>query len=286
MLVVGTANFGQSYGVKNNKQLDRDEINKILGYASMARLTHLDSASQYGKSESIISDFTQYKFNVITKLASENFLDLHQAINKLNSSIDNLKPHIIESILLHDVENLFSENADLIYKNLCKLKSLGLTKHIGISVYSPEQLLKIIENYDFDVAQIPINVIDRRLLQSETIKKIKNNSIKIHARSIFLQGLLLMSHDDLPQNFNKWKEIFFQFDDWCKDNSISKLEACVQFVKKHDFVSKIVVGVDSYENLVDIDRTYNLESFNAISIPSSISSNDENLVNPTFWSRQ
>ena len=190
MLVVGTANFGQSYGVKNNKQLDRDEINKILGYASMARLTHLDSASQYGKSESIISDFTQYKFNVITKLASENFLDLHQAINKLNSSIDNLKPHIIESILLHDVENLFSENADLIYKNLCKLKSLGLTKHIGISVYSPEQLLKIIENYDFDVAQIPINVIDRRLLQSETIKKIKNNSIKIHARSIFLQGFL------------------------------------------------------------------------------------------------
>jgi hypothetical protein len=95
-----------------------------------------------------------------------------------------------------------------------------------------------------------------------------------------------MSHEELPQNFNKWKEIFFQFDGWCKDNSFSKLEACIQFVKKYDFISKIVVGVDSYENLVDIDRAYNLESFNAISIPSSISSNDENLVNPTLWSRQ
>jgi aryl-alcohol dehydrogenase-like predicted oxidoreductase len=188
--------------------------------------------------------------------------------------------------LLHDAENLFSKNADLIYENLCKIKSLGLIKHIGISVYSPNQLLKIIENYDFDVAQTPINVIDRRLLKSETIKKIKKNSIKIHARSIFLQGLLLMSHEELPQNFNKWKEIFFQFDGWCKDNSFSKLEACIQFVKKYDFISKIVVGVDSYENLVDIDRAYNLESFNAISIPSSISSNDENLVNPTLWSRQ
>lgn len=286
MLVVGTANFGQSYGIKNNRQLDIDEIKKILNYASISHLTYLDSASQYGKSESIISDFKDNQFNVTTKLVSENFLDLQEAIKKLNSSINNLKPHIVDSILLHDAESLFSKNGDLIYENLCKIKSLGLIKQIGISVYSPRQLLKIIKKYDFDVAQIPINVVDRRLLQSETIKIIKNNSIKIHARSIFLQGLLLMSYEDLPQNFNKWKEIFFQFDGWCKDNSVSKLEACIQFVKKYDFISKIVVGVDSYENLVDIDRAYNLESFNAISIPSSISSNDENLVNPTLWSRQ
>jgi predicted aldo/keto reductase-like oxidoreductase len=87
MLVVGTANFGQSYGIKNNKQLDIDEIKKILNYASISHLTYLDSASQYGKSESIISDFKDNQFNVTTKLGSENFLDLQQAIKKLNSSI-------------------------------------------------------------------------------------------------------------------------------------------------------------------------------------------------------
>ena len=54
MLIVGTANFGQSYGIKNNKQLDKTEINTILNYASKSDVTHLDSASQYGKSQSII----------------------------------------------------------------------------------------------------------------------------------------------------------------------------------------------------------------------------------------
>jgi len=286
MLIVGTANFGQSYGIKNNKQLDRLEIEKILNYASKSNVTHLDSASQYGKSQSIISTFDSHKFNIITKLASEHFLDFQQSIDELNSSIDNLKPHFIDTILLHDAENLFSKNADLIYKNLCELKRQGLIKCIGISVYSPDTLVRILENYDFDIAQVPCSVLDRRIAHKDLLDRIKKNCIEVHARSIFLQGLLLMELTDLPTKFHKSKELFIQFDNWCNDHSISKLEACVQFIKKQDFISKIVVGVDSYENLVEIHKAYKLQLTNPLLIPSSISSNDEHLVNPTLWSKK
>jgi aryl-alcohol dehydrogenase-like predicted oxidoreductase len=285
MLIVGTANFGQSYGIKNNKQLDKTEINTILNYASKSDVTHLDSASQYGKSQNIISEYTNNKFNIITKFASETFLDFQKALGELNSSADNLKPHFIDTVLLHDAENLFSKNADLIYKNLCTLKSKGLIKCIGISVYSPDGLVRILEHYDFDIVQIPINVLDRRIVQNNFLDKIKKSGIEVHARSIFLQGLLLMELRDLPSNFHKWKELFIKFDNWCDDHSISRLEACVQFIKKQDFISKIVVGVDSYDNLVDIHRAYNLKFPNSFFIPSSISSNDEYLVNPTLWSK-
>ena len=53
-----------------------------------------------------------------------------------------------------------------VISDLEKAKSEGRVKKIGVSVYSPEQAKKILENYDIDIIQIPFNLLDQRFKES------------------------------------------------------------------------------------------------------------------------
>ena len=79
-----------------------------------------------------------------------------------------------------------------IYNSLLNLKTKKLVKKIGLSANNMDDILPIINKYHFDVVQIPLNVFDRRAIDSGIIKYLKNKNIEVHVRSIFLQGLLLM----------------------------------------------------------------------------------------------
>ena len=50
-------------------------------------------------------------------------------------------------------------------KFLKYLKKIKLIKNIGISIYDPKILSKIIDLKSIDVLQAPANIFDRRILQ-------------------------------------------------------------------------------------------------------------------------
>ena len=54
------------------------------------------------------------------------------------------------------------------------------------------QIKKVLDLFIPDIIQLPFSVFDQRLLQDGTLSTLKSLGIEIHARSIFLQGLLLM----------------------------------------------------------------------------------------------
>lgn len=78
---------------------------------------------------------------------------------------------------------------------------------IGFSTYTPKQIDFLLNNFDFDLVQLPFNVFDNRLIQGGQLKALKKKKIEIHARSIFLQGLLL-DFNNLSDYFLTWKNEF------------------------------------------------------------------------------
>ncbi|MEM5627314.1 hypothetical protein AAHB47_28660 [Bacillus wiedmannii] len=50
----------------------------------------------------------------------------------------------------------------------------------------------------FDMIQVPLNIFDQRLIYSGLLQKLKTKGIEIHARSPYLQGLLLMDAEKIP----------------------------------------------------------------------------------------
>ena len=65
---IGTANFGNVYGLNKNKIIYKNELNKIIRYCQKNNIDTIDNAQSYNKSQNLISNFPVTKFNFITKI--------------------------------------------------------------------------------------------------------------------------------------------------------------------------------------------------------------------------
>ena len=76
------------------------------------------------------------------------------------------------------------------------LKDHGLVEKIGYSIYSPKCLKEIYQNWKPDIIQIPYNILDNRFEKGGWLNLLTRDKVIIHARSIFLQGLLFKNSDN------------------------------------------------------------------------------------------
>jgi len=276
--ILGSAQFGLKYGVTNKKRLNHQNIKEILKTLSKENIKFIDTAQSYGLSEKIIGNSNVKNFKIITKvkLQKKNF-NLHKLISK---SLKNLKIKKLYGLIIHN-PNILDET---MFKKICKqvvdLKKRNIINKFGISIYYPWELYKFKSLKIIDILQVPISIFDRRFLKKNLLKKIKKNNIEIHARSIFLQGLLISNYKDIPKKFDKWNNVWNKWDISTKCNKFEKLSACLSFVLEKNYIDKIIVGVNSLQNLKDI--TYNFKYKKKYSsIPEF--TNKINSINSMLW---
>ena len=257
-LVLGSAQWGMHYGVKNNRsQTSSTRVGEILDYAYQSGVNLIDTARSYGDAEDKIGKLGSSFFNVITKLQPLGHIssasDLYASLeDSFNSSLASLGVSSLYGLLVHDFNDLLSPCGHLIFDYLEELKSKGLLIKSGVSIYTPNQLDFILANFKPDIVQLPFNVFDQRMKRTGGIDKLNDLGIEVHARSIFLQGLLLMSTDTFPSYFSPWST---ELDNWlsfCRSNNVSQLCAALSFVANSTSVDKIVVGVDSAIELSEL----------------------------------
>ena len=283
-LVLGTAQFGLTYGVANQTgQVPRGEAKSMLQIAAANNIDIIDTAIAYGESEACLGYVGIKNFKVVTKLPAipDGSLDIGGWVsNQLNDSLLRLGISNIYGLLLHRSEQLLGKNGPELYKALNLLKEKGLVNKIGVSIYSPRELELLMTDYCFDLVQAPFNLIDRRLLNTGWIKRLKDAGIEIHTRSAFLQGLLLMQKNAIPSKFLPWNQLWKDWHDWLDENKISALQASLAFPLSFSEIDRVVVGADSPSQLLEILSTEN-DLIN-VDLPF-LESNDENLINPANW---
>ena len=128
--------------------------------------------------------------------------------------------------------------------------------------------------------QIPINVFDRRFIKKKYLLQLKKKGIEIHARSIFLQGILLSSNKFLPRYFKRWSKLFQKWDEWNISNHQKKILTCFSFIKNIKHLDKIIVGVSNSEQMNEIIK---LSSLKKINYPKKIFTNSKKLIDPRLW---
>lgn len=284
-LVIGTAQFGQDYGITNvNGKVTEEEVVSILKKARANGVATLDTASSYGNSECILGNAGVNGIDIITKLPSFEgvTLDFDKFCGRaLECSLSNLKVSSVNTILLHRPEELLGIHGDAIFNALLGLKDKGLTQKIGISIYSPDILDDIFDKYQFDVVQVPLNIFDRRIITSGWLQTLAESGVSVIARSVFLQGILLSNFNDLPSYFHNWASNFEAWTDFYQRNCLSALEASLQFVAQVPEIEKIIIGVESERQFSEIIKA--LES--PIEIESNyLAANDIGLISPIHWS--
>jgi aryl-alcohol dehydrogenase-like predicted oxidoreductase len=186
----------------------------------------------------------------------------------------------LEGVLLHRASDLLGEQGGKVYRALTVVKARGFVRKIGASGYGPSELTAITEKHALDLVQLPLNVFDRRAINSGLLVLLASRQVEIHVRSVFLQGLLTLPKERRPRYFTRWAPLFAHWHDWLCETGLTPLEAALRFVLAVPEVSRIVLGFDAVNQLSEV-----LEAAEGPlpNVPSEMQSDDEALINPSFW---
>lgn len=284
-LVLGTVQFGLNYGVANKVgQVQPDSVLSILEIARSNNVDILDTAIAYGTSEEVLGKAGTDGFRVVTKLPS---LPADQSNigrwvrDQVKASLKRLGQEKLYGLLLHRPQDLFGLSGTQLIQALADLKNDGVVQKIGVSIYSPDELEVVFNKIQIDLVQAPLNVIDRRLQSSGWLDRLKDDGVEVHTRSAFLQGLLLMERSKIPQKFSRWSKLWDEWHEMLKVQGVSPLAMSLAYPLSLAQVDKVVVGVDSAAQLLEILQA----AENAKEGPdtSFIRSTDLDLINPSNW---
>ena len=283
-IAIGTVQFGMPYGVANSDgQVDFNTASKIVSIAGENGIDTYDTSISYGDSEECLGKIGMKNKYVITKLPQipEGITDIPDwIVSQVKSSLERLNVNKAYGLLLHDSSQI-DELGKIFNKTFMDLKSDGLVEKIGLSAYTPEEIAKASTLIDLDIVQVPFNIIDRRLLETGWLNRLHDSGVEIHARSIFLQGLLLLRRENIPARFNKWKNLWNDWHNWLDNNNVSPLAACLHYPLSIPQIDKVIVGLDNIEHLNDLTQSF--DQSNRPFIFPDISCDDEQLLNPSKW---
>lgn len=249
-LCLGTVQLGQKYGINNQigRKPTHEEAFEIIKSAIDNGIEYIDTASIYGEAEELLGKFgiKDYPVKVITKMYAQKPMDIDNIEKLLQNSLQKLKTDSIDGYLLHNASDMYNIH---IMQQMAAIKKAGLTKHIGVSIYEPEDAIYASKLEEIDYIQIPYNVFDQRLDNTDFFQLAKKNGKMVFARSAFLQGLLLCDENNVP--IAEARGSIRLFRKIIKKYNISPLETALEFSCANKNIDYIVFGVDTIEQLMN-----------------------------------
>lgn len=280
-IILGTAQFGLDYGVNNLLgQLPEPQVLEVLAYAYAHGIRLLDTAFVYGDSERLIGKFhgvNNYRFQLISKAPSGDPDTIEGYIHK---SLSLLNLSSLHGYLVHDFE-WFKRNKH-IWEKLKMLKNQKIIEKIGFSLYYPHEAIELIEQgIEFDLLQIPFNVFDQRF--AGLLFDLKKRNVEIHARSVFLQGMVFKDPSSLPASFALLSNKLMMLRTAAESAGQSVAEACLRFVLNNNQIDNVVLGVDSLNNLKQLLAITSIEGKNNNGLLNDLSIDNEDIILPFRW---
>lgn len=256
-LILGTAQLGLNYGINNNAgKPSRGDSLAILDRAWAQGIKIFDTAHAYGDAEEILGEFIasrnlRDKVSVISKFRPPEGEHHRQEIvgliaSEVKKSLAKLRIDRLDGYLLHNPRDIYTQE---VMEALRHCRDIGLVRNIGASVYEEPDALYAVKSGLINYIQIPYNVFDQRLDQTDFFRIAKDNQVKVLARSVFLQGLILMQGADMPDWLHEAKRYLREFDGIIKQHNLTREQAALLFVYDNKNIDYVVLGVDDIEQL-------------------------------------
>ena len=289
-LILGTAQFGQRYGITNfHGPPTEEEIRGILAIAWEKGIKAIDTAAAYGDSETILGKvISDAPWRIISKVPKNSKPLTGKAYgrflrNSIYQSLRKLRRSVLDTLLIHSAADLLSGEGPYLYDKLRQFQSEGLIRKLGVSVYTGTEIEKICGKFKVDVIQAPISILDQRLIESGYLSWVQREGIEVHARSIFLQGILLTPLEDLPKIFDPIKLHIARLHEVAESRGTTVLDLCVGFVSTLKDLDGLVIGVESKAHLQQILRSASAPQ--NIGDMSHLAINDSRFLHPGNWTR-
>ncbi len=158
----------------------------------------------------------------------------------------------VYALLAHDADELLGRDGHRFWEALQACRADGLVAKVGASVYTPGQVDALLARYPLDAIQVPVNVLDQRLIRGGQLAALHAAGVEVFARSIFLQGVLLMDPETLPTFLTPVRPMLRGFRAELVARRLSPLQGALAFVLRRPEISQGVVGVCDAAQLQEI----------------------------------
>lgn len=283
-LILGTATFGTGYGISNNgNTLGRNIVREVVEVAQEIGIDRFDTAPSYGSAEVQLGDFLNHSAQprISSKIGRENSKSVKLMLASVRATLLRTRVSKLDNLYLHDPGALYGQSAGETIAGLKEIIDLGLANRVGVSVYSLQAVLAAKEIFDgLTVFQVPENICDRRMLNSTELINLKNDENQLIVRSIFLQGMLLLSPTEIPSKLQKGRSAVTQLKTLADYHKVQPLDICLAYGRIIPWASGVIVGVADASQLRQI-----VES--KIQLPSGwesiIDVLPESILDPRQW---
>lgn len=285
-LGLGTVQFGMPYGVANRGvATTSEELHAIVSLAGERAVRVIDTAASYGDSEALLGAALppRHRFAIVSKTPRFTRGAAPAALTRaFERSLGRLRQPQLYGLLAHHADDLLGRAGDALWKAMDDLRGQRLVDKIGVSVYTAAQIDVVLERFDPTLVQVPLSIVDQRLLQSGHISKLHSRGVEIHARSVFLQGLLLMHAAGRPSYFAQFDSELSGWSRFFARHELTPLQAALAFMRGVGEVGAAIVGVTSRAQLEACLDALNAPT-DAIADFSDVACHSESLLNPALW---
>lgn len=300
-LALGTAQVGMQYGIANRTGSPSDEeLRAMLVAAVSAGVTHLDTAREYGNAETRIGEVLDAErlgsTRVITKLAALPAYGPRTKRSEIARAVDAsvfrschaLRRRRIDVVMFHRYTDMVRWKGAALDR-LAELAEEGVIGALGVSVYTPAEAIESLGDERIQQVQIPFNLLDSRWLGDEFQSSLAARpDVTIHARSVFLQGLLINSPEVWPKWFRRRNGFVASILKLCVDlGRQSPADLCMAYVSAHPWVTTMVLGaerLDQLEELLGLASARPLTPAEVEHVMATFDDVPARLVNPAKWS--
>jgi aryl-alcohol dehydrogenase-like predicted oxidoreductase len=284
-LILGTVQFGLKYGINNTiGKPKKEEVLSLLKVAYNSGIRLLDTAEAYGNAHQLIGNYHKkqdnFKFKIITKFPHQIKHNLIKS--KVLEYIDLMNVNTLDVMMFHSFDSFQSNYNSL--DTLNELKSEGLIKNIGVSVYTNDQLKSLLNEDLITVVQLPFNLLDNFNVRGDLINQLKIKGKVIHIRSAFLQGLFFKKSSDVISVVQALKPHLKTLNKIVKKQGCSMEELALSYCIKQKNIDNVIIGVDSISQLnANIKAAAYEVNEEALKCINKINVENLDLLNPSLW---
>ena len=292
-LTIGTVNFGMPYGVVPGAgQVPEEEVTAILASALEKNIDRFDTAIGYGTAEDVVGRVLgkakAREAKVVTKILPLSGETLDEAaateiVEQICQARDRLGVQQLDAVLVHRTEDLIGSQGRALWDILQRARDDGLVRKIGVSVYDASDIDAVLDRFNPGVVQLPVSLADQRLIGSGHLQKLAEKGVEVHARSVFLQGVLLAGSHAVDALFGRAVAEIEALDAVARAKGVSRLALCLSFVAQLPQVSRVVVGVNSADQFHEVVAAASRAIKTDVSETDACAWKDAQLLNPSHW---
>jgi aryl-alcohol dehydrogenase-like predicted oxidoreductase len=279
-LALGTAQLGMAYGVAGRSRPPDDaEARDILCLANELGISRLDTAAAYGDIESRLKSLVEdLPFEVISKIPTvPGDLDRGAAERFVSDAIvrsrDRLGGQLV-GLLFHDSNSLRGSSGMHLWRVATEqCQQLGIS--LGVSGYTPQDVINLALRPPPSMIQVPGSALDQRLMQAAD----RLAHCEVTARSIFLQGLLLMSLPAAVARVPSSRQALKRWDAWRQAKGLTPINAAIAVARALP-ADYCVIGVDNPAQLREIAAAWNAAT--PLAAPE-LAEDDPSIIDPRTW---